>query len=126
MSQKISTRKMLAIQALLKGLNITEAAMEAHVNRRTLTRWMGDKAFTDALEAAVSDVITAATRKLITLANPAVQVIEFSMANKDSNPGVRLRAAQTVLEFMLRLLDRDVEERLRRLEGALYDEQTTD
>jgi hypothetical protein len=128
MSRKVSPKKMLAIGALLRGLNITETSKEVHVSRRTLTRWMADPDFVAALDEAGREMIAAATRMLTTLTKPAISVIAHSMALEGFSPGVpgiRLRAAQTVLEFMLRMLDRDIDERLRKLEAEVLNEQTT-
>jgi hypothetical protein len=117
---KLLPRQRRAIVALLTSKDVKAAAELAKVGERTLYRWMQMPAFRLALLSAEGDAIDQATRQLITLQGPAIDVIAGILADQDNHPAVRLRAAQSVLDYLLRLRElRDVESRLAALEAKV-------
>jgi len=114
--------KTRAIAALLTARNVQEAAKLAGVSERTLSRWLAEPGFRAGLLTAEGDAIDAATRRLLTLQQAAIDTLEQVLGDVGAGPGVRLRAAQAVLEHMLRLREqRTTEERLTALEAAFHD-----
>ena len=114
----LSTKQVKAISALLTCNGITEAAAAAEVDPRTITRWLKQDNFRQALTAAESDLIDAATRRLLRLQDAALKVVEGYLADDSQAPeGVRLRAATSALDNLLKLRSlRDTERRLAALE----------
>ena len=116
----LTSRQRRAIAALLSSRDVKAAALAAHVGERTLYRWMGEPGFRAALSLAEGGAIDGATRRLLTLTDPAITTIALVMADHGNPAGVRLRAAQAVLDYLLRLRElRNIETRLEALERAI-------
>ena len=91
----------------------------AGVGERTLFRWRSEPAFRQALAAAEGELLDAATRRLLTLQEAAIRTFQDVLADAQASPGVRVREAQAVLDYLLKLRElRDVEQRLTVLEEA--------
>lgn len=74
--------------------------------------------FSGAVAALEGEIIDEATRRLLAMQNLALSTVE-SLLSSDASPSVRLRAAQTVIESLLKLRDlRNTESRLAALEAA--------
>jgi hypothetical protein len=115
--KKITPRRQRAIAALLSSKNVVEAAENAHVGRRTLCRWMTDPAFRTALIEAEGAAIDAATRRLIGLQDGAVNTLNEILTSSGTSAGLKLRASQSVLDYLLKLRElRSFEQRLLELE----------
>lgn len=114
----LTPKQQRAIRALLEHKSVGKAAESIGVGERTLFRWLADPAFRQALTEAESDLLDAATRRLLTLQESAISTLEQVLAASD-NDSVRLRAASVVLDHLLKLRElRDVERRLTALEQA--------
>jgi hypothetical protein len=117
-----TTKKALAIAALMSSKSVVDAAKAAGVGHRTLHTWLLEPEFRQALTNAEGVAIDAATRRLVSLAEASVAVIASIMADRNVSPGVRLRAASEVLNHLLKLRElRDIEARLLALEGAHHE-----
>lgn len=120
----ISGKQQRAILALLSTKNVAEAAQQAKVGERTLWRWLGDPLFRVHLAGAEADMLDAATRRLLQLQDGAIETVQAIMQDSEASAGVRLRAAQAVLDYLLKLRElRNVEQRLTALEMAYASEQ---
>lgn len=116
----LTHRQQAAVRALLACKSVAEAAQRAGVGERTLYRWLADPAFRAALSAAEGDLLDAATRRLLGLQEGAIEVFEAVLKDASAAPSARLRAAQAVLDHLLKLRElRDVEQRLTALEQAV-------
>lgn len=113
-----STKKNKAIAALLTTATQADAAAAAGVGHRTLARWLADDLeFRQALHRAEGAAIDAAVRRLVGLQDAAITVFDDVLANPAISPTVRLRAASSVIDYLLRLRElRNLEERLAALE----------
>jgi len=121
----ISGKQQRAILALLSTKNVAEAAARAKVGERTLWRWLGEPMFRVQLAGAEADMLDAATRRLLQLQEGAIETVQAIMQDSEANASVRLRAAQAVLDYLLKLRElRNVEQRLTALEMAYAREQT--
>jgi hypothetical protein len=120
MLQNITPKQAKALAALLACGKIGDAAKRAGVTDRTITRWLGEPAFRAALLNAEGEAIDQATRQLLALQPAAIGEIESILQDSSNPAAVRLRAAQAVLDYLLKLRElRNVEERLAALEAAV-------
>ena len=121
---QLSAQQQQAIRALLTTKNVAEAAKKTRVSLRTLWRWLGDPMFRVQLAGAEADMLDAATRRLLQLQEGAIETVQAIMQDGETNASVRLRAAQAVLDYLLKLRElRNVEQRLTALEMAYAREQ---
>jgi len=118
---RLSSSQCRAISALLSSRTVGDAASQAEVGVRSLHRWLKeDPHFQTALAEAESQAISAASRMLVSLADRAVDVIEETMEDLMAGPAVRLRAAQSTLDYLLRLREvMSLEARVASLERRL-------
>ena len=118
----LSAKQLATISALLDPAysSVTAAAKACNVPLRTVNRWLDDEAFVSRLRQAEGEALDAATMRLVSVVTPAVHVFVNIMADKSNPPGIRLRAAQMVIDSTVRLRElRNTEERLTRLELLL-------
>jgi hypothetical protein len=114
----ITRNQKRAIAALIACRNVEDAAEQTGLNRRTIARWLAeDASFQTALSQAEGLAIDAATRQLVSLADEAIGTLRGLIKSEEATDSIRLRAAQSVLDYLLRLREaRDTEQRLARLE----------
>jgi len=125
-SDKLSSDQRRAILALISTKSVAEAAKQSKVGQRTLWRWLGNPDFKGELVAAEGELIDSATRRLLQLQAGAIDTVETLMNDQLVRHSVRLRAAQTVLDHLLKLRElRNVEARLAALEAAVNERQGT-
>ena len=126
-SKKLTPKQEAAVRALLTSKNVGEAAAAVGVSERTLYRWLTDPAFRAALSVAEGDLLDAATRRLLTLQDDAIGAFEDVLTGgPDVTDTARLRAAQAVLDYLLKLREmRSVEERLTALEAKVRGDNGT-
>jgi len=126
-SKKLTPKQEAAVRALLTSKNVGEAAGAVGVSERTLYRWLADPDFRAALSVAEGDLLDAATRRLLTLQDDAIGAFEDVLTGgPDVTDTARLRAAQAVLDYLLKLRElRSVEERLTALEAKVRGDNGT-
>ena len=118
--QKLTPGQKRAIEALLSTKSVREAAEAAELGERTVFRYLGDPFFRQQLSAAEGDLIDQATRRLLALQGAALDTFEGVLASEEASDTVRLRAAQSVLDSLLKLRElRNIEARLVALESAI-------
>lgn len=122
MSQKITPKKNQAILAILEQPTIARAAESAGITPRTIHRWLDDPGFRAALSAAEGENLDRATRRLLRLADKALDALESVLDDPGQNgAGNKRLAAQAMLDQLFKLRElRDVEARLAGLEAAVY------
>ena len=117
---KLSAKQVKGLEALLDGANIQDAAAAAGVNRKTLGRWLTEPLFWKTYQLNSRRGLELAARRLTGKLDMAVDMLASVMEDDEAPPGVRLRAAQQVIEGSLKLLDvTDIQERLAALEERL-------
>jgi len=99
----LTTKKRLAINALLSGKTQAEAAAAANVTARTLNRWLHDPEFTIELNARESELVAATSRMMAAGARHAVKVMLDTMNSPMVSDSVRLRAASQFLGHLPRV-----------------------
>lgn len=121
---KLNARQHRAIKALLVSKNTTEAALTANVAERTLYRWLSDPEFKAELSQAEGNIIDETGRRLIALCGLAIETLENILSKENASDTLKLRAAQAVQDYTLKLRElRNVEQRLAELEAAVYGNQ---
>ena len=112
-------KQLKAVQTLLTAKSIAEAALAAQVSERTLGRWLNEPAFRSALSAAEGELLDCATRRLLGLQDKAIETFEDVLDSEDATQALRLRAAEMVLTYLLKIRElRNLESRLVALELA--------
>ena len=116
-TKKLTARQKKAIEALLSGYKVKDAALAVGVSDRTLARWRDDKAFASELQRrsgqAVKDAATRMTGNMDAMLDVLLEVANDDMAPRH----VRVRAATSWIDRQGRLVElAEVLERLDALE----------
>jgi len=120
MAEKLNTNQRRAIAALLTSKSIKAAAELADVGERTLYRWLTLPEFRTELSQHEGATIDQAARRLVELGEKAIDELESILGNTQAAEGLKLRAAQTVLDYLLKLRElRNIEQRLTELEARM-------
>jgi hypothetical protein len=98
---KLTARQEQAIQALLTGANIKEAARYVQAGRTTLYRWLNDPAFRQAYQAAQERSHAWTVNRLQHIAAKAIQVLEQILDDAAVPALAKVEAARAVLSFAL-------------------------
>lgn len=118
--KQLSARQRAAIEALLTHGEVTAAATACNTSRQTIHTWLREPAFQTALMTAEAEVLRGVTRRLVALGDAAVSTIADVMADPDTSPSVRLKAADSALARLLQLRELvDLETRIGALEAAV-------
>jgi transposase len=95
----LTSKQLEVIQALAAGASTTDAAKRAGIDRTTIYFWRkngGD--FEAALALARREFADSQKARLRELAEDAVNTVRELMSSAEVSPGVRLRAALSVLQ----------------------------
>jgi transposase-like protein len=98
---KLTARQEQAIQALLTGANVKEAAQYVQVGRTTLYRWLQEPAFCNAYQAAQERSHTWTVNRLQHMAAKAIQVLEQILDDAEVPALAKVEAARAVLDCAL-------------------------
>lgn len=113
----LTPKQTTAIVALLGSRTVLEAAVQCGLSERTITRWLGEPVFRNALADAEGALIDGAVRRLLALQTDALDAIADVLLT--GTPALRLRAAIAALDMVLKLRElRTIEQRLAALEAA--------
>jgi len=112
-----------AIPHLIGARSLEEGCRRAKLAKTTLFKWLKEEAFREALERTREEVISEALGRLKASITQAVDgLIQLMVAEEKS---IRLRACQTVLDFVLRAREiEEVSERLTRVERVVFERRT--
>lgn len=118
MSRNVLSRKQEAgLLALVVSNSVSEAAAQAGVSQRTVTRWLGTDAFRDAYRAQARETSAQAVTALM---GGQLRAVEVLLKGLDSDTdAVRTRTATKLLELGIRVREDDIAERLEALERAV-------
>jgi hypothetical protein len=120
-SKELTARQRRMIAAMLTSKNIGEACETAKVGRSTLTRWLDQEPFINALRKAQSEAITNAGSVLIAAQEEAIQTLRDLAAAAESE-GVKRAAANDLLAYSLKFYEQDLSGRIEKLEAAVFNE----
>lgn len=118
--KRLTAKQLKALEALLDGANVQDAASAAGVNRKTVARWLQEPAYWKLYQVNSRRGLELAARRLTGKLDMAVDMVASVMEDDEAPAGVRLRAAQQVIDGSLKLLEvTDIQERLAALEERL-------
>lgn len=116
----LSPKQQKTIAALLTCESNEQAAKQAGVTPRTISRYLSDPEFKAEYQKALSGLVEAATRSAQRNLEPAVSTLRELMEDKSQNGQIRVSAARSLLEYSLKLSERvDILERLDILETTV-------
>jgi hypothetical protein len=106
------------VLALAAGGSAADAARHAGCCEKTVTRRLEDTSFRERVRAMRAEMLTCAVGRLAALGAKAADKLNDLLDSDRAN--VRLGAARTILEYMLKGREMlEVEERLQAVEAAL-------
>lgn len=115
----LSTKQQRAIAALLSERDVRAAARAANVGERTLWRWLGDETFRAELTRQEGAIIDQVTRGLLSMQGAAIAAFDKVLKDPKAGEANKLRAAEGVLDYLLKLRElNNLETRIRKLEEA--------
>lgn len=94
------------IAALLDSGTVKEAATKTGVSARTIRERMCDRDFKSAYNGAKADIVRKAVLSFNGKLSAAIDAVADIMADKATNPAVRLQAAQTIINNAGKFADR--------------------
>ena len=110
--------KNMAINALLTGASMKEAASKAGVTPDTLSRWMGQAEFAGKLQELVDATAAGVVAALVSEAKDMVDVLAHLARNEETPVVSRVAAAKGVLAHLKAMKDsQDNTARLKALEA---------
>jgi hypothetical protein len=113
--------KSAVVQELLNPANRTlgAAAQAAGISEKTLRRLRRDPEFGQLLDQATAAVVDEVAGRVVGSLPRAETVFLQMMIDPAQSPGIRLRAAEGLVELAFRLFElRNLERRISALEGA--------
>jgi hypothetical protein len=117
----LTAKQTKTISALLSAPSNQAAAEAAGVGYRTLTRWLLDPVFLQALKRAETDLLNNGIRELVKDLAKNRETMTAIRDNTEVPDSVRLRAAIGIDNSLMRWLDlQSIDERLTALESAYY------
>ena len=110
-----------ALSALVSSTSIRQAAQIAGVSERSIYTWLRtDSEFQAAYRDIRADSLQTIADAISEKSIEAVEVLSTVMMDENASAGTRIRAAQTILETNLRLMEiLDFEQRLTAVEEKL-------
>jgi len=116
----LTSKKRAAIRALVCGASYSKAAAAAGVHENTVSQWMKDPIFCDALHQAEAEAMAGITRTLLQLAGGAGKVLDQVLKNSLARDSSKIRAADVVLGRLLQIKEMtELEDRIKRIEDLL-------
>ena len=101
-SVNLSPRQHKALRALLTEKTVAAASVASGTGESTLYRWLGEPVFRAALAQAEGEAVAAAGRRLVALAETALDTVAAVMTNPQAPDAVKVRAAETVLAHLMK------------------------
>lgn len=123
MSGNVSSKKMQAIEAMLTGMSLKDAAASAKINPKTLSRWLSDPGFQTEFREARRQVTTQGNARIIGLMDAAIDAIKTSLDGGKIGKE-RFLAAKLIIETVHQIATDDLLERIEALEARFRDQRT--
>ena len=119
--KKLASKQNKAIDSLLQSKTVGAAAESVGVSRGTLYRWLRRPDFQEVLRQKEGQVLDRAARRLILLANKAIDALESVMDDPvQKGSSQRRYAATAILDNVLKIWElRNVEQRITDLEARI-------
>ena len=119
---ELTAKQLKAIPAILAARSITDGCRAARISRETFYAWLQEPAFKAEYERQGRALIDEAFQGLKGLTGEAVETLRKLLTSRQD--GVKLRAAQLVIESTLKRIEiEDLKERIDALERRIADER---
>ncbi len=120
----LSHRQQLAVATILASPSLEEARRRIKAAKGTFYGWMKEPAFTAELVRQREAVVQQAFDRLKGSMTQAVEKL-LQLLNVEGQLGIQLRAAQTLLDTGLKVVEhQDLEQRIEALEAHLASQRT--
>ena len=117
MTQNLTVKQSRAVQSLLAGATVKDAALAGNVSRTTLYKWLARPEFKTELQKADAEIVEVLTRRLTALGKLALDNLEEVLSDPSTPQGIKVRAAVEVINCIIRLRELyTLEARLTELE----------
>src|ERR1017187_1453896 len=116
---KFGRKKEAAIEALLAGRNLAEAARVVGIDLSTLKRWLRRLEFIEEYRRARCEVVEQAHARVQQMTPVAASVLGKLMADPATPASARIRAALGIFGLAREALDLDIRSRVGELERAV-------
>ena len=117
MNEQLTPRQHRAIESLIVGTSIRNAAEHAKINERTLFRWLQQEEFQSALRRARQLSLTQLATHLQHMASRAAGTLDEIMLDKNATSASRVSAARYSMEMYYKAATlEDIMERLMTME----------
>jgi hypothetical protein len=114
---ELTGKQALLVEALLAAPTVAAAVEQAGVHRTTAWRWMREPGFRSKLREARRNLVALATARMAAASMDAAEALVAIAKSPSAADGARVKAAQTLLNTMLRSAETDdVIERLDALD----------
>lgn len=87
---ELSDKQLLALDAILTGVTVTEAAAAVGVHRGTMHRWLADPSFVASLNRRRAENRAAAEARLTSLLSNAISAVEAALDRGDAKTALAL------------------------------------
>ena len=116
----LSRKQTIAIENILLGSSIEQAASIAQVSESTVDKWLRIPEFKKVIDDGKLAALTVASAKLATSAHLAVCVLESIMLNEEAPIRERRNAASDLINHALKVYDVvDLSNRIAKIEESL-------
>ena len=123
MNEQLTPRQQRAVESLIVGTSIRDAAVHAKINERTLYRWLQQEEFQSAVRRARQLSLTQLATHLQHMAGRAAGTLDEVMLDKNATSASRVSAARYSMEMYYKAATlEDVQERLMTMEKRLKEE----
>ena len=121
--EMLSPRQQRALQALLKAPDKRTAARLANIGERTLRTYLSDPDFAAEYQRLQGEQIADAAQRGRQSMTGAMDALRAVMDDENQNGQTRVQAARSILEYSLKLDEREnILKRLDELEATMGDE----
>jgi len=123
MNQQLTTRQHSAVQSLITGTSISDAAKQANIHERTLYRWLQEEEFQRAVRRARRLSLTQLATHLQHMAGRAAGALDEIMVDKNATSSSRVNAARYAMDMFFKAATlEDIMERLITMEKGQQEE----
>jgi AcrR family transcriptional regulator len=117
--QNLTPKQLKAVTSLLEGATVANTAKAVGVSERQVYRWLDSEDFKKALDNGIASAYNQALEKAVLGAGEAIQFLRDVIADQDASNRDRLTACKELLSNADKWKDRQMEERIARLETLL-------
>ena len=97
-SSVLTLQQSQVIMALAQGATVTDATLQAGIDRSTYYLWLKNPHFQAELNRAKNELADAWRQQLKSLVNPALATIKGLLEGTDTSESIKLKTAVTVLK----------------------------